>query len=110
MSTRADETLARMRADTASDWPTRLLTDLEREPLVDRLPTKGAWARIPDVSEAERQAVACASVGLTAEMTADVTGVPAQTVKHNRAAVIYKLRAKNMTHAVAIALRQGLIT
>lgn len=108
----ASELLARMRVDEDSDWWRRLLAALEGMPLVDeaRVPHKRNWVVGREPSEAEVRVLQAASVGLTAQMTADVYGIPLETVNTQRRAVLYKLGAKNVTQAVALAFRSGLIT
>lgn len=60
-------------------------------------------------SPAERLALECVSRGLTTQMTADVLGKSYETVKSQLDTAVYVLRAKNRTHAVAEAIRRGLI-
>lgn len=92
--TRADENLEAMRADALSDWPLRLATDL---------------GKYDDLSQHDLDVLRCASVGLNRHMTADVLGVCPDTVKKRLRRVRYRLRAKNTTHAVCLAIRGGLI-
>lgn len=58
---------------------------------------------------AELRALECISRGLTTQMAGDVLGKSATTVAKQIGTAIYVLRAKNRTHAVAEAIRRGLI-
>jgi DNA-binding NarL/FixJ family response regulator len=49
------------------------------------------------------------SHGLTLPMVADERGVSCETVKSQTKLIRLKLAAKNTTHAVALAIRAGLI-
>lgn len=90
-----DAILARMRADRDSDWPLRLAARIADEPAL--------------LTGREALVLRCASVGLTIEQTADALGLTRQTIEHHRDSGRLRLRAKNTPHAVALALRQGLI-
>lgn len=59
--------------------------------------------------DAELRALLCASHGLTRMMIADVLGVSPDTVKTQLQRARQRLAAKNTTHAVALAIRAGLI-
>ena len=92
----ADEILKRMRADKDHPWPYLLMSTVitrKEHPL----------------SPHEKRALEGASRGLEAQMIADVYCVELCTVKSQLKAARLKLRAKNTTHAVAEALRRGLI-
>lgn len=51
----------------------------------------------------------CAADGLSIRETAEKLFLVEQTVKYHRGMIIDILEAKNMTHAVAIALRKEII-
>ncbi len=51
----------------------------------------------------------CASYGMRRLETAALMGITAETVKGYNLLGRRKLRAKNTTHAVALAIRQGLL-
>ena len=62
-----------------------------------------------DLTGEELAVLRLASQGLTLEQAADELGVSIATVTRRRADIFRKLRAKTLPHAVAIAIRQGLI-
>lgn len=107
----ADEIIVRMRADHDSDWPTRLLRNIGRRPLIDesaiRNGTTAPGRR--GLSESELRVLEAFSRGMTAEMAAELLGVSPETVKTQVKSARYRLRAKNTTHACCEALRLGLI-
>ena len=61
-------------------------------------------------SATELRTLEAISHGLTYDMAAQVLGCPVETVKSRLKAARYKLGAKNTVHAVAIAVRRGLIS
>jgi DNA-binding CsgD family transcriptional regulator len=79
----------------------RLIEDIERLG-VDKRPTF-------DLNRRERQVLQYAADGLTAEQTADTLGLATETVKTFRKLASRKLGARSITHAVALALRDGRI-
>lgn len=91
-----DEILARMRDDTESDWPERLLADIAAAPTVTLTPM-------------ELRCLLCASHGMEGAETAALTGRTLATVREQLKQARRKLAAKNTAHAVALALRAGLI-
>lgn len=95
----ADELLRRMIADEDSDWDARLLAGMAR-----------FGAARHDLSPAELDALRACSHGLTAAMAGELLAKEAETVKTQLKHARLKLGAKNTAHAVAIALREGLIT
>jgi len=95
----ADALLRRMRADHRHPWPYVLLDALADNPNRVEHP----------LSKKETRAIEAASRGLEAQMIADTYCVGVETVKTQLKAARLKLRAKNTTHAVAEALRRGLI-
>lgn len=50
-----------------------------------------------------------ASIGLTPKETAEALGYSYAAIRAQRASAVIKMDAKNFTHAVAKALRQGVI-
>lgn len=94
----ADELLRRMIADEDSDWDTRLLAGMAN-----------VSGRRAELSPAELAVITAASHGLTAGMAADVLGKQVETIKQQLKHSRLKVGAKNTAHAVAIALRTGLI-
>jgi DNA-binding CsgD family transcriptional regulator len=95
----ADELVRRMIADVDSDWPERLLAGMARV----------GYTR-HDLTPAELAALGACSHGLTDAMAGEVLGKTTETIKAQLKAARMKLRAKNTAHAIAIALREGLIT
>lgn len=63
----------------------------------------------PELSHSEKRALVCASHGLTAQMTAELLFLSEETIKTQLLTARGKLRAKNTLHAVALAIRAGLI-
>jgi DNA-binding CsgD family transcriptional regulator len=99
-----------MRLVRSQPIPERLIAALRRAPLVpeEELVQKRPKAR-DRLADAERAALTCASHGLDAAMTAEVLGKSVHTIKDQLRTARYILRAKNTAHAVALALRAGLI-
>ncbi len=93
------------------DWPTRLLRKLERAQLVteDQLRPGRVALTACDPSPAELRALEGLSYGLTRGMFAELYGLSSETVASQLRSARFKLAAKNSTHAVAIAIRRGLI-
>ena len=101
--------MAMLEADE-NGWVDALLRDLEHAPLLaDERGVRFSSPGRGDLTPAELRVVAAMSHGLTAEMAADLLGVATETVKTHLKAARVRLRAKNTAHAVANALRQGLI-
>jgi DNA-binding CsgD family transcriptional regulator len=92
----ANRRLELMRVDDESDWPDRILHTL------------GLHAFAP-ISDQQRRVLAAASVGLTTVQTALALGVAVDTVMQHRKQANLRLGTSNITHAVASALRRGLI-
>jgi DNA-binding CsgD family transcriptional regulator len=61
------------------------------------------------VTEVEREVLADAAAGLTMSESAAKRDKGIETVKSQRRQILAKLDARNMTHAVSIAVRDGLI-
>jgi DNA-binding NarL/FixJ family response regulator len=61
------------------------------------------------LTEAELAVLICAADGLSVDETAAERDRARETVKSQRRLILAKLAAQSMTHAVAIALREGLI-
>lgn len=57
----------------------------------------------------ESQVLTLMAQGLAAKVIAERLGIGVRTVDYHRVQAIAKLRAKNGVHAVAIAVRDGLI-
>lgn len=100
--------------DRFDDGHRRLLERLARTPYIppemfDAMTRVSPARRERPVSPAELRVVECLSHGLTTDMAAEVLGISHHTVRSHLSVVRAKLAAKNQAHAVAIALRQGLI-
>lgn len=95
---RADRNVAAMRADSESGWMLRLAGDLRR-----------LAAPAEMLTPHERRILEASSFGMTAPMVAETLGVKPSTVTSHLEHVRAKLGAKNTTHAVALALRAGVI-
>ena len=63
-----------------------------------------------DLTPRELDVLRWAAAGLTARQTAIRLAKGVETVKSQRASVLGKLGARNFTHAVAIAIRRGLLS
>jgi len=61
------------------------------------------------LSSREREVLTCAADGKTIDETAKQLLLGVETIKDHRRRVIAKLRANNISHAVAIGFRQGLL-
>jgi DNA-binding CsgD family transcriptional regulator len=85
-----------MRADHAHPWPDRLIASIRR-------------AEVRPLSEREVRALMLASYGMEIAECAELMGVSRCAVHSYWRQARRKLRAKNTTHAVALAIRAGLI-
>ena len=65
--------------------------------------------RATPLTDEEVETLTCYSHGLERPHVADVLGVSPETVKSRVVTARRKLAAKNVTHAVAVAFRIGLI-
>jgi DNA-binding CsgD family transcriptional regulator len=61
------------------------------------------------LSEREREVLACAASGLTMEETAAELYLSLETVKGYRRRIIAKLKANNISHAVAIGFASRIL-
>jgi DNA-binding NarL/FixJ family response regulator len=103
-----------MRTELTPEIASRILKDLERAPLVPEAMIDRVSASDLSLSEGlskrELQILELLSHGTTLAQAADSLGIGFETAKQpSRNAARFKLRAKNTTHAVATALRKGLI-
>lgn len=113
-----DEILDRMLDDRDSDWPERLLLDIARAKVVyddpeERIqylrPIKPTDHRDRNLTSREKMVLACSARGLTTFDTAEVLGIGEETVKTHKKKIIAIFKAKNITHAVYLAAKQGLV-
>ena len=98
-----------------TDWHLRLLADIQKLPTVDEkdLDSTDAVRRLmasERLRPSEIRVLEAASRGLKAGMIADLYGLSRETVRKELTSARRILRAKNTTHAVAIAIRAGLLT
>ena len=91
-----------------ADPPARLLRALANAPLLAEDEVDRHMAD-DELTQPELMVLRCYSVGMTTEMAAITLGKSYETVRNQAKTARYRLRAKNTTHAVALALRQGLI-
>jgi DNA-binding CsgD family transcriptional regulator len=94
---RANRNLEAMGSDPDSDWCDRMLDDMANQP------------ETLNLSPTELRAINLASHGLGQQEAATAAGVSVQSMKTQRKYACRKLGVKGMTHAVAKALRLGLI-
>jgi DNA-binding CsgD family transcriptional regulator len=106
----ANEILDRMRDDQESDWYDRLLHDIAEMPEVDPR-MLGMWKAVVNDKLSRRQldVLRCAAAGLDPHEMPEMLGIGYQSVQTHLRLAKYKLRAKTTAHAVALALREGLI-
>jgi DNA-binding CsgD family transcriptional regulator len=107
----ADATLARMRVDTESDWPERLASAIRAAPVVPEHQID-KWAKPwfrpgAPLSAGELMALRCAAHGMGHKETAALLGTTPGAVTMRWRVAQAKLRAKNTTHAVALAIWDG---
>lgn len=65
---------------------------------------------IRNLTPAMIEVLILASQGHSAPSTAETRGVTLDTIKHQRSTLMRRLGADNMTHAVAVAMRRGIIS
>lgn len=108
---RAEKILAEYNARRYSEeLPPALLRDLAHARILEPgEPVEGQNLSDEPLTPAELLVVRFASYGLNNIETADVTGLAYGTVQSQIKRAMRKLRAKNRTHLVALALREGLI-
>lgn len=99
-----------------SEVPEMLLRDLAKAPIyseeeIDQLDNIEllSYQKRTELRSNEIEALRMMSHGLTVEMVASATHFALDTIKNRLARARYLLGAKNTTHAVAIAIRTGLI-
>lgn len=64
---------------------------------------------IGELSVNQAKLVALIADGYSNDEIAEIMGIATQTVKYHIAEIMMKLHAKNRSHAVALALREGII-
>lgn len=95
----------------------RVLNEFAAPPLSDteahilQLPTRDRrGVRLQPLSSRERHVLAFISQGLTNNETGDMLGIAPDTVKTYVQRILAKLNARNRCHAVAIGIREKLIS
>jgi DNA-binding CsgD family transcriptional regulator len=107
---RADLSLAAMRADEESDWPSRVLAAIAAAPLVDEAEIlSGAHWGTSELTPRELGALRLAAHGMGMKESAALLDSTVAAVFSLLRQVRRKLRAKNTTHAVALAIWDGLL-
>jgi DNA-binding NarL/FixJ family response regulator len=99
-------------SDLSDEATDRLLKRLGKAPLVSSLaaiPDTRLGRRSERLTNQELEVVKGISHGLGNAEIAEVFGISTETVKTHVRHVLSALRAKNRAHAVAIAIREGLI-
>jgi DNA-binding CsgD family transcriptional regulator len=101
------------RTELTPEIASRILKDLERAPLVpeamiDRV-SAGDVSLSDELSRREREILSLLSHGCELSHAAEALGIGYETARTHKRRARFKLRAKNTTHAVATALRKGLI-
>jgi len=109
--------------ELAEDAPDRLHEALRRAPHIpeheiDAFVRAGGSvpmrrdSRLPaaELTPRELEVLGALSHGLEYKMAAETLGLSLHTVKERARSARYRLRAKNTLHAVAIALRRGLLS
>lgn len=96
--------IVKMARDLDSEWFDRLVKSIADAPLIPE-------QEVEQTREANRtaQVLVAASYGLTTQMTADLYGLSHHSVREYLERARRQLGAKTTLHAVAIALRKGLI-
>jgi len=93
-----------------SEIPPKLLRDLGRAGFVAEGSLNVHTNRLGGgLTKEEKLVLSLTAHGLTGPMVAEVLGKSKHTVKKQLRSARYNLGAKNTTHAVAIAIRRGLI-
>lgn len=109
-----------MRYHGENEIPERLIEAIRAAPvvpeeLVDRISRvtpvlrRRTDRRPGELTERELQILSCCSHGLTCRMVGDLLHISPQTVQSTLKRARFHLGAKSTTHAVALALRRGLI-
>jgi DNA-binding CsgD family transcriptional regulator len=102
-----------MQSELRAEVPPRLFEALRRAPLVPESiigrMDASRLSRGEKLSKREREVLLLLSHGCTLAQAADALGIGYETASSYRQKARFKLRAKNVTHAVALALRLGVI-
>jgi DNA-binding CsgD family transcriptional regulator len=85
-----------------------MLSDGATEMLTERLAQRPTSANL-NLTPREREVLGWAAQGMSAAQTADILHIAKRTVDEHVQTAVRKLGALNRTHAVAIALREGII-
>jgi DNA-binding NarL/FixJ family response regulator len=74
------------------------------------VPSRADEVRLRQLSERERQVLAHFAQGRSTKSVAQILGISPRTIETYSVLIVQKLRARNRIHAVAIALRTGILT
>ena len=91
------------------DIPARLIDALRAAPTVAERTIRGNVTVTGRLAARETELLNCLSHGMTVNMAAEAMGVSRSTAEAHRQTARFKLRAKTTIHAVATAIREGLI-
>jgi DNA-binding NarL/FixJ family response regulator len=80
-----------------------------RERLIEDMRKLNSIGRSTLLTQREWEVLVAAALGFTRAETGELLGVGDETVKSIRASACARLAATNVTHAVAIAIRRGLL-
>ena len=89
--------------------PDKLIRALGRAPLVEESKITSPVRLTLALSKRERETLLLLSHGCTLAQAGDALGLGYETVRTHDRSARFKLRAKNSTHAVAEAIRLGII-
>ena len=90
-------------------WRPPPLTEAQTDRLLEDIAARTERAETLGLTDRELQALQLAARGLTQHQIADEVSRSSETVKDTIAIAIRKLAADNITHAVAMAIGEGLI-
>ena len=99
-----------MRIDREHRWPARLAAAIRVGFPPQRADARRSSAGVPLVTAAEARSLQMISYGLTYSMAAELLGLSTHTIRDQVRSARHRLGAKNATHAVALAIRAGVIT
>lgn len=81
----------------------------------ERLHYQEALRRVPEpfrdytLTRRQLDVLRCSAAGMSRRQTADIMGIAPATVAHHWKQITNKLACRNQAHAVALAIRAGLI-
>jgi DNA-binding CsgD family transcriptional regulator len=90
-------------------WRPPPLNNTQAQRLLDDITAVDKWGQTLKLTSQEARVLALMASGKTADGTAAHLGVSLETVKGHVVVARNKLGARNITHAVAIAIDEGII-